>query len=221
MPNATYDPGRTYLVDRTNTSYLFRGNEPLLSDGSFAYGELTQRMGQLVGSQVAGRLIDIPVIDCAGEKSDLVDEFAAYGLDFDTVFPDDPWPPLVKGYDLTKQYGTSVASHPGSIIWYPVQGCTCPDNCDQVENPLFAFDALIMLLNKLLQIPGNVVYYHCEHGHDRTSAISAAYMMEYLKVKLQDALTLPPPNGAKAFSHAWETNYEVLVEWWAKKHGKK
>jgi protein-tyrosine phosphatase len=101
-------------------------------------------------------------------------------------------------------------------MWWPVQGCVNPENCEQVENPLFGFSKLVDHLDKMLATEQNtVIYYHCEHGHDRTSALTGAFMLKYMGKDLNDVLTQRPPNGAKAFKHAWEPNYEELVKYYA------
>jgi len=69
MPNATYDPTRTYLVDHFcldvhSTSYLIRGNEPLNSDGSFAYDDLRSTLKSLIDIDLTNlKLIDFSLID--------------------------------------------------------------------------------------------------------------------------------------------------------------
>jgi hypothetical protein len=215
-PNVTYDSTRTYLVENRKDSYLFRGNEPLKSDGTFAYDDMMSRFKKLAGEDLTNhKLIDISLIDCTAEFTDLNCEFVAFGQDFNKLFPTPNWPPYFNGFDVKKEYGSTVNKKSGSLIWYPVQGCTDNDNCNLVENPQFAFSELVDFLNELLNRSKVCIYYHCEHGHDRTSALSAAYMMKYMKVSKNDALTLSPPKGAKSFSHPWEVNYKALAEWYA------
>lgn len=223
-PLATYDPKRTFLVDKFNYSYLIRGNEPLNPDGSFAYDALNEKLKDLIDKSFDLKkysLITISIIDNnpEGERSDLTKEFNAYGItteEFDKMFPfPESWPPVYKKIDVKVEYGKQVNGNPGSIIWYPVQGCPSLGVCLEVEEDQFNFCGLIDYLDSLLNSDNKlVIYYHCEHGHDRTSAVTGAYMLKYMKKSLEDVLTLGPPNGAKAFKHAWEINYEELVKYY-------
>ncbi len=223
-PNASYMPKRTYLVAQVGSNYLVRGNEPLNDDGSFAYAAINTKLQEIIPGfdLTKNKFIDISVIDNnpASEGGDLAMEFAAYGMAqgwFDTTFPfPTTWPAYFRGLDVTKQYGTTVNGNPGSIIWYPVQGCTDNVNCELVEPPQYNFNGAVELLNTLATTEKNaVIYYHCEHGHDRTSALTAAYMMKYMGKTLDEVLTQRPPDGAKAFKHAWEVDYEALTKWYA------
>ncbi len=221
-PNAIYMPKRTYVVTKSGDNYLVRGNEPLKEDGTFAYDAINAKLQELVGGDfdlTNYKFIDISVIDNnpASEGKDLGMEFAAYGQDLATLFPfPAAWPPFFRGYDVTKQYGTKVNGHNGSIIWYPVQGCTDNVNCELVEPTQFNFNGTVDMLEKLLRNEKKaVIYYHCEHGHDRTSALTAGYMMKYMGKDLNTVLTQRPPDGAKAFKHDWEVDYEALVKWYA------
>ncbi|WP_035060450.1 dual specificity protein phosphatase family protein [Andreprevotia chitinilytica] len=226
MTAPVYLPDRTFVVTHVNGNYLVRGNEPLLADEkTFAYDALNTRLQALIGGTfnlTHYKLIDIPLIDDNpnSERALLEAEFKAYGItptQFDATFPwPQSWPPaLDPKLNLTTQYGTSVSGHPGAIIWYPVQGCTSMSNCALVEPTQFKFTQLVVLLHTLLHATTKtVIYYHCEHGHDRTSALTAAYMMKYMGKSLNDVLTEGPPNGAKAFKHHWEPTYKQLVEYY-------
>ena len=224
-PLATYSPKRTYLVtaNTSNNTYLVRGNEPLNDDGTFAYNAINKKLKTLIKGfdLTKNKLITISIIDNnpESERPDLQAEFLAYGIsqsDFDNKFPfPESWPPVYRGIDVKKQYGTEVCGHPGSIIWYPVQGCSDMDNCKLVEPTQFDFYGLVDYINSIMTTQRDVVvYYHCEHGHDRTSALTAAYMLKYMGMTLEDVLNNRPPTGAKAFSHPWEAYYEQLVKYY-------
>jgi len=226
-PNAIYDPTRTFLVTASGENFLIRGNEPLNDDGSFAYDALNTT---LQGILPAGfdlnnyKLITISLIDNnpASEGGDLAMEFNGYGFSqdqFDKMFPyPSTWPPYYQNVDVTAQHGTEVCGHKGSMVWYPVQGCTDEANCELVEPSQFNFIGLVEFLNTLLVTEFNtVVYYHCEHGHDRTSALTAGYMLKYMGRTLDEVLNDGPPEGAKAFKHAWEADYKPLVEYYYNK----
>lgn len=224
-PSATYSPKRTYLVTAhtSNNTYLVRGNEPLNDDGTFAYEAINSKLKTLIpGFDLTKlKLITISIIDNNpdSERPDLESEFNAYGItseEFDKKFPfPDSWPPVYRGIDVEKQYGTQVNGYPGSIIWYPVQGCSDMNNCQIVEPTQFNFSGLVDYLNTLMTTEKDVViYYHCEHGHDRTSALTGAYMLKYMGRTIDEVLTDRPPMGAKAFKHPWEANYEELVKYY-------
>jgi hypothetical protein len=220
-PNAVYSPKRTYVVAKMGGNILVRGNEPLNADGSFAYGAINSKLNELIPGfdMHQYKLIDFSLIDNnpASEGGDLGMEFSAYGQDLATLFPfPAAWPPYFNHYDVTKQYGTTVNGQSGSIIWYPVQGCTGNANCAAVEPTQFNFNGAVDLLHSLLTNERkSVIYYHCEHGHDRTSALTAGYMMKYMGKSLEEVLTQRPPDGAKAFKHPWASTYEALVKWYA------
>lgn len=224
-PSAVYMPKRTFLVTAhtLNNTYLVRGNEPLNEDGSFAYEAINAKLKDLVPGFGLTKLkfIVISLIDNnpESERGDLEKEFNGYGIssnEFDTLFPwPGSWPPVYQNIDVTKQYGTQVNGHPGSIIWYPVQGCSDQNNCALVEPSQFNFSGLVDYLNTLITTEKDaVIYYHCEHGHDRTSALTAAYMLKYMHRTIDEVLNDKPPIGAKAFKHDWETNYEELVKYY-------
>lgn len=224
-PLATYSPKRTYLVtgNTLNNTYLVRGNEPLNDDNTFAYDAINKKLKTLINGfdLTKFKLITISIIDNnpASERQDLESEFNAYGItseEFDKKFPyPDSWPPVYRGIDVKVQYGTEVSGHKGSIIWYPVQGCSDMNNCELVEPSQFNFSGLVDYINSIMTTENNVViYYHCEHGHDRTSALTAAYMLKYMGRTLDEVLNNRPPLGAKAFSHAWEAYYEQLVKYY-------
>ncbi len=227
MSNPVYDPTRTFVVDSAATNYLVRGNEPLLSDGkTFAYDELNTQLqngsstgsGGLPPTGIGGTfdltdysLVDVSVIDDNAEGPLLTAEFTAYGQDFESLFPAPNWPPVFHGIDVTKQYGTAVSGHPGSIVWYPVQGCTDLSNCEQVEPPQFNFIGMIDFLRGLLEnSTKTVIYFHCEHGHDRTSAVAGSYEMKYKGKTLQQVRD----EGCTIMGHAWESAYLPLIEYY-------
>ncbi len=222
-PNAVYMPKRTYVVDSGSTTFLIRGNEPLKEDGTFAYDAINKKLQGLIENFTLEeyKLITISLIDNnpANERLDLSKEFLAYGIsndEFNKGFPfPDSWPPVYRGVDVYKQYGIKVNGNLGSIVWWPVQGCSDMQNCALVEPSQYNFSGLVDYMNTLvLSDEKLVIYYHCEHGHDRTSALTAAYMLKYMNRGLNEVLTQRPPMGAKAFKHDWEDYYEQLVKYY-------
>jgi hypothetical protein len=222
-PNATYMPKRTYVVDSGSTTFLIRGNEPLNDDGSFAYDAINKKLQELIVdfNLEEYKLITISLIDNnpSSERPDLNKEFLAYGItqkEFDKDFPyPSSWPPVYRGIDVSKQYGEKVEGNKGSIVWWPVQGCSSMDNCALVEPPQYNFSGIVDYLHTLVSSSEKlVIYYHCEHGHDRTSALTAAYMLKYMNRTLDQVLTQRPPIGAKAFKHDWASTYEQLIRYY-------
>jgi hypothetical protein len=229
-PLASYMPKRTFLVKNIGTNYLVRGNEPLNDDCTFAYDAINTKLKTLISGfdLTKYKLITISLIDNlpASERPDLESEFVAYGMtrnEFDSTFPysTNPmsattWPPYYRKVDVEKQYGTEVCNNKGSIIWYPVQGCSDMNNCALVEPSQYNFSGLVDYIHQMMtEEKETVIYYHCEHGHDRTSALTGGYMLKYMGKTLNDVLTQKPPMGAKAFKHAWEPYYEELVKYYS------
>jgi hypothetical protein len=229
-PKSTYDPTKTFLVEKRGTNVLVRGNMPLKSDSSFAYNELNTRLKELVGGNFDlknNKLVDLSLIDNnpASERYELQSEFEAYGMskeDFDKnfAFPD-TWPPVYRKVDVTKQWETTVDGDKGSIIWYPCEGCSSDDNCKLVEPPQYDFNGLVEMVDDIMTTQENtVVYFHCMLGHDRTSALHAGYLMRYMGTTLESALNDAPPKGAKGFGDSWLKDYEELVKYYAGVLGK-
>lgn len=224
IPLETYDPKRTYLVDfnKDNDTYILRGNQPLNADGTFAYDALSTKAQAVLGIDLTGyKLVDLSIIDNTpgSNRGDLEDEFYAFGFDsqfFNVTISPSVWPPYSKGFPVTELWGEWVDGWPGSLVWYPVQGCTSRQDCEAQENPYFGFDKEVDFLAEFLAThSSSVLYFHCTHGHDRTSALHAGYLMKYKKASLKQVLTMRPPLGAKAFKHAWEADYQTLVQWYA------
>ena len=223
-PQETYSSKRTYLVDSNPSSdtYIFRGNQPLNQDGTFAYDDLSTTVKRLAGIDLTQyKIVDLSIIDNTpgSNRGDLEDEFYAFGLSssfFSVTISPQVWPPYANGFPVTELWGEWVDGWPGSIVWYPVQGCPTPSVCDQQENKYFGFDKEVDFLANFLKTHSNsVLYFHCLHGHDRTSALHAGYLMKYKKATLKQVLTQKPPLGAKGFKHKWEADYQTLVIWYA------
>lgn len=220
-PDTTYTPKRTFVVQQSNGNILVRGNLPLNDDGSFAYSDLNKRLQKLIGNGfdlTKYSLIDISLIDNQGEKPDLLAEFTAFGVA--DLIPSD-WPPVVKGVDIFKQYGSSVCGHPGHLMWMPIQGCSDEANCKLVEPSQYNFSGIVDQLNTLLTTGnGKVIYYHCMNGHDRAGSLTACYMMKHMGRTRDQAMNDAPPEGAMAMNHDWKETYKPLIEWYAGSIGK-
>jgi len=215
-----FDPTTVYLVDQVTTgsgkiNYFVRGNEPLLEHGVFAYDELKACLETVIGNGfdlTASKLIDFSVIESTDKQGKhLRHEFSAYGQDFDTLYPEPNWPPVFNNLPVAKQWGEKVAGNAGSVIWYPIEGCTDNANCALVEPSQFDFAGVPVFIRQMLENEeGAVIYLHCIHGKDRTGAAVMAYMMQYHGWTLAEALV----NG-NPFPEPVEPTYQALVTWYA------
>ena len=221
MPNFTYNEHRTFLVDQTATSLLLRGNMPLTHGGDFSYSQMESKIDNLVPGwnlQTANLLIVSLLDNRSPERSDLQLEFQSFGIsptDFDTLLPESVWPPHTNGVDLQTRYGTTVEGHNGSLLWYPVKGCTGADGCSVTEDSLYAFSALVDLLHTLLSEENTAVYFHCTTGNDRTGALAACYLMKYKGLTLAQVKEGLVPGGAMLIAKPWELGCDHLIDWYA------
>lgn len=221
MFDTVYNPKRTFVVDQINGNVLLRGNLPFDDDGNFAYKELNQRLGDLLGyafDLTKCTLISVSLLDNQGELPELSAEFSAFGAG--AVPPQ--WPPFIQGVNIFNQYGSSVFGHPGSLMWMPVQGCANANNCSLIEPVQYNFAGIVDQLNKLLLgvYTNRVIYYHCMNGHDRAGSLTACYQMRHMGRTRTQAMTEAPPAGAMAMKHDWKETYKPLIEWYAGTIGK-
>jgi len=203
-----YKHSRTYIVDQNTTkdNHLVRGNLPLEDDGSFAWTKLNAQLQTLLGTSFDlgdYTFIDVTLIDNSDEGTSFDAELAVFGID-----PGAPenkwctlWPPYYrynlpenqnKGFDIKKIHGTEISgdkSHKGGLVWWPVQPCDgSTSDCKNIAVNQFAFPDLIKYLNTLLNTEEKtIIYYHCMHGHDRTSAVTASYLTKYKESQLAAA----------------------------------
>jgi hypothetical protein len=211
-----YNPKRTFVVNKVGSNFLVRGNLPLDDDGNFAYDDLAKRLKADKITLSKMTLIDVSLIDNQGEAPELSAEFKA----FDETMPS-VWPPVDKGFDIFKQFGSSVCGHPGKLMWMPIQGCADQNNCTVVENPQYNFAGIVDHLQMLIEAGSNtVIYFHCMNGHDRAGSLTACYMMKHMGRSRDQAMNQPPPGGAMAMKHDWKETYKPLIEWYAGTIGK-
>lgn len=220
MFDTVYNPKRTFVVDQLNGNVLLRGNLPFDDDGNFAYKEINQCLGKLIGYDfdlTKHTLIDITLIDNQGELPELSAEFKAFG---GGPVPTQ-WPPFINGVNIFKQHGSAICGHPGSLMWMPIQGCVDADNCQLIEPSQYNFSGIVDQLNTmLLSVKNTVIYYHCMNGHDRAGSLTACYQMRHMGRTRTQAMTCPPPEGAMAMKHDWKETYKPLIEWYAGTIGK-
>ena len=220
-----YDSKKTVLIDSFNNNFLVRGNEPLLADGSSAYNEINDELKKQIGDDFDLKnytFIDISLISSQpdgdsppNERFILFDEFLAFGYPFmDTLRslnlnPPLGWPPFM-GYNLDPSkapwdtynlYGNKIQvngnMYDGQFVWWPVQACgdTLSD-CVDIVGRQYGFTELLDFINTLMNERTNtVIYFHCIHGHDRTSVVNAGYIIRHLGVSFDEATTNPAPKG--------------------------
>lgn len=222
MTKAVYNSNRTFLLDQNQGSLLLRGNEPFNTRGEFDYRALYFKVEQLVPNfdLEACNLITVSLLDnkANSEREDLKLEFEAFGIpaaQFDLDFPESIWPPYANGINLQTRYGTSVQGNPGSLIWYPVQGCTGAEGCSFTQDSLYGFSSLPDLLRTLLLESNTVIYFHCTTGNDRTGAVAASYLMKYKGATLQQVKDDFAPSGARIVYRDWQEEYENLIDWYS------
>ena len=216
-----YKPHKTYVVDydSINNNVLVRGNEPLDSDGFSAYDQINQRLKDTLGDKFDLSnyvFIDISLISSQGpEKNILFDEFLVYGYPLgDTLAslnlnPPYGWPPFMGwNTDSTKApwntynlYGNKInvkgKMYPGFLIWWPISAC--PDSsqtCNDIVSVQYGFPNLIDYINELMTERQNtVIYFHCIHGHDRTSTVACAYQIKFQGKDFNMVTTTGAPQG--------------------------
>lgn len=207
----TFDQARTAVVDE-NVGFgnlLVRGNFPLncASPRAFAFNDLHTKLKQIKGASFNlndYEIILVALINNAGNLDDLKSEETIFGLDPNTDINcqnnySDGTPALYNCLDNHRTTPYSAANpfqQPQKFYWWPLwicgaDGCTTLDTygyCKMQDLPRQIHD----LINTAPPYNGGktrrLVYFHCEHGCDRTGTIHAAYIM--FKDKDTKALTL-------------------------------
>jgi hypothetical protein len=203
-----FDASRAVVVDE-NVGYgnlLVRGNFPLDCDRSFAFNDLDKRLKELKGSGFDLNEYEIAVITLinnAGDKNDLKAEEAVFGLGDVNCQDDysDGTPGLYTCLDgfRTKPYVSSnPVAAPQEFYWWPLWICANGDyKCASPDTYSYSkLQDLPSHMNNLLNAAPpytggkskRLVYFHCEHGCDRTGTVHAAYQMFKGKISLQDAV---------------------------------
>ncbi len=236
---APASPLKVFLVDKIQTpggtNYLVRGNLPLKSDGSYAYSELADTLKSKLGITLSEhKLVNFSIIDNVDDKSReaLKNEFVAFGLSkdrFESKYSRQNWPPFEKGLDLATPVGTSVNGHRGSMIWFPVQGCSEEADCRAIQESQFGFpQAVDALAQNMKSNEPTIIYAHCSQGVDRIAALMAGYLLKHKGASVDDVLNPESSNGVqipvrgladaqagKNSKSRWAPDYERLVRWYA------
>jgi hypothetical protein len=194
-----FEPEKLAIVDE-NISYgnlLIRGNFPLNCDTprAFAYNQLEEKMKQLKGSSfnlADYEIILVSLINNAGNLNDLRAEENVFGLNPDSINCQNEYsdgtPELYRCLDKyrTTPYQNINPNHaPHQFYWWPLWICGA-DNCTTLDTySACKFKDISENFNTLLNTEPpystgkkkRLIYFHCEHGCDRTGAVHAAYLM--------------------------------------------
>lgn len=205
-----FDPSRVAIVDE-NASYgnlLIRGNFPLNCENprAFAYNQLEMKMKQLKGASFnlgEYEIILVTLINNAGNVNDLQAEERVLGLNPAAINCQNQYqdgtPDLYRclnDYRAKPYSNVNPAQPPHQLYWWPLWICGA-DNCTVLDTySACKFNELPQHLNTLLNsLPSSttgktkrLIYFHCEHGCDRTGVVHAAYIM--LKDKISKKLNL-------------------------------
>lgn len=211
--------------DTARDNFLVRGNEPLLDNGYSAYNQINEELKNQIDSNFDLKnyiFIDISLISSQpntntppNERFILFDEIVAFGyplmdtLNSLNLNPPLGWPPYL-GYNLNPKqapwnpnslYGNKIQVsgnlYNGQFVWWPIQACgdTLQDCLDIVENQ-YGFSELLDLIHSLMtENTKTVIYFHCIHGHDRTSVVNAGYIIRHKGISFYDATHYPAPIG--------------------------
>ncbi len=205
-------PSRCRAIDHVGSNVLIRGNMPLLGgDLHYAYNEIAEASGVDLASK---NLVEIPIIDNVGERTQFAAIFRAFGVD-PNIYPSDFWPPWMQhGYDPNEMLGTEVrtegATHPGCVVWRPFEGL--PANTDPavfLYSPGWDYAGFVEHVISLMHtLENSAIYVHCQLGADRTGAFHIGYLMKTMGLSLVEASSIA--NGSTS-AGAPNADYQRLA----------
>lgn len=185
---------------------------PLLgSDLHYALKEIQEASGVDLSRL---RVIDVPIIDNVGERTQFSAIMRAFGVD-PGQFPTSFWPWWEqKGYVPNTLHGTTLKTEnviqAGSVLWRPFEGL--PEDVDPATflgAPGWDYIGFILTVRKLLETLQNVaLYVHCQLGADRTGAFHIGYLMHTMGLSLAEASSMA--NGSTS-AGAPNADYQRLV----------
>lgn len=181
---STFIPSRCKHIDTIGGNVLIRGNTPLTDKGAYAFTEIQEASG--VSDLPSRHLIEVPIIDNAGEKEQWLAIIRAFGLD-ESEFPS--WPPYLKtGWNRNALHTTS--DYERSVLWRPFEGL--PSVADPqlfLEWPGWDFSGFVDEIIRLMTTCDNLaIYVHCQLGADRTGAFHIGYLMKSKGWPLKEAI---------------------------------
>ncbi len=179
---------------------------PLLgSDLHYALKEIQEASGVDLSKY---RIIDVPIIDNVGERTQFAAIMRAFGVD-PSQFPTSFWPWWQQeGYIPNALHGTTLRAEnviqAGSVLWRPFEGL--PEEEDPtlfLGAPEWDYAGFIVTVRRMLETSQNVaLYVHCQLGADRTGAFHIGYLMHTMGLSLAEASSMAngstsagPPNG--------------------------
>jgi hypothetical protein len=202
---STFLPGRCAHIDTVGSNLLIRGNLPLIGkDLHYAFKEIEEASCLTLTNKT---LVEIPIIDNVGERSEFVPIMRAFGVDPDR-FPASSWPWWTQeSYNPNELHGKNLRTEGmtllGSVLWRPFEGL--PSGSDPktfLAAPGWDYGGFIDQLVHMMKAMRNTVFYvHCQLGADRTGAAHIGYLMRSKNMSLDEALkvsnsstTAGPPN---------------------------
>jgi hypothetical protein len=192
--NPYYTPELTSVVSvYNNQNILVRGSHPIDQQKKFVYDQIISAVkAQQPSIDLAGyTLVDVSMIDNRpdGDMPNLNNELIAFGLDSTSV--PDTWPPFEFGYSPAL-LGTTVNTHPGHFLWWPLEGYNPNNSVNQRVGQFitggtlgytwgFNFNGMIDRIDSLLKDTSvkRIIYYHCTWGKDRTGALTFGWLYKY------------------------------------------
>lgn len=202
-----FDSNRVHLVDEMNGAYFFRGNEPLIGNGTdrrFAYAELISKLNQKLEQEGHEKLtpdnfelIDISLLNTVADEFDLKIERK--------FFEENPnkgkfvhWPmfgitELVPANETVRSVGKISLD-----LLYPtflLMRTLAKTDVNKVSQHNKTIHKEVKKLHKMLQLntqntsstKKKVFYIHCNAGCDRTGEFIAAYRMTINKLPCSEA----------------------------------
>ncbi len=211
---STFIPSRCAHIDTVGSNVLIRGNMPLVGDDlRYAYDEI----------QIATELdldsmsfVEVPIIDCVGERQQFSAIMKAFGVDAGRSFPTSFWPWWNQtGYDpngfLGGQLITDVVEREGTVVWRPFEGLPSDTDPDVfLGAPGWDYNGFIdHLIDMMAVLENTAVYMHCQLGADRTGAAHIGYLMRGKGLNLADASAVANSSTSAGAPNA---DYQRLVE---------
>ncbi|KAJ3425776.1 phosphatase [Anaeramoeba flamelloides] len=159
-----------HLVDYYQGNYLFRGNEPVVNNDTFAYTELTETMKKIIEAQ----------------NSEFPTNFELIDMNFLNLFTEEQ----VLDTKIEEDWYSKHSQSQNFFKWPIFGSITDPDmySEDKRKEKALTFDnwdtdrltprlkIVYDLLHKVDTLP-KMIYFHCEHGIDRTGEFGASYVM--------------------------------------------
>jgi len=179
----SYNPDATRLVDyfqpsENLTNFIFRGDEPLDDNHTFAYDEMVAAFRERAAAAnltfpsrfylLDFSLLNIFEFEDINAEKQFFEENPHLGEYYNWVTIGTLLDPMIFPYEIRKEMAERL--------------------------PEWQFDQLPSLMDKLhsmIQQTYNeslVIYIHCEAGHDRTGEVSGAYYMKWLNWSYQQTL---------------------------------